>query len=84
MSGKESPIPVNVDPRWCVQRCRVGCEDQQLTRDYSIQEALQVYLQPIKNDGSWLDFYIIVDKATRPFKGVVRAPDAVLARGYCL
>ena len=46
MNGEENVEPVNVDPRWCVPESITRTDE--LIPD-SIQEALRMYLQPIKN-----------------------------------
>jgi len=49
--------PVNIDPRWFVAK-----KSQILTTGLtpnSIQEALRMYFQPIKNEDPQLDFYTI-------------------------
>ena len=66
MSGEENVKPVNVDPRWCVpvteDRGSIA-RTNELTLD-SIQEALRMYLQPIKNDDPKLDFYTMYKRET--------------------
>ena len=56
MSGVENPKSVNIDPKWCVLEMlnQKACK---LTRDSSIQDALRMFLQPIKNDDPKVDFY---------------------------
>jgi hypothetical protein len=64
MSGEENAKPVNVDPRWCVTYSTTGSDE--LTPD-SIQEALRMYLQPIKNDDPKLDFYTMYKRETMEY-----------------
>jgi len=62
MSGEENPKPVNIDPRWCVSELG-DTRINKLIPD-SIQEALRMYLQPIKNDDPQLDFYTMYKRET--------------------
>jgi len=62
MSGEENPKPVNIDPRWCVSELK-DTRTNRLIPD-SIQEALRMYLQPIKNDDPQLDFYTMYKRET--------------------
>ena len=41
----------------------------QLTPVHSIQEALRMYLQPIKNDDPKLDFYTMYKRETTEYDG---------------
>jgi len=59
--GNQRAVQVDVDPRWCVLKMRDQL--QKLTPD-SIQEALRMYLQPIKNDDPKLDFYTMYRRET--------------------
>ena len=63
MGDEENPKPVNVDPRWCVLDGKHTRRTDELTPD-SIQEALRMYLQPIKNDDPKLDFYTMYKRET--------------------
>ena len=63
MNGEDNLKPVNVDPRWCVRQIGSIARTGELTRD-SIQEALRMYLQPIKNDDPQLDFYTMYKRET--------------------
>ena len=54
------------DPKWCVWRPGSGSRGQQLTPD-SIQEALRMFFQPIKNDDPKLDFYTIYKRETSEY-----------------
>ena len=61
MSSEENPKLVSVDPRWYV------LEVQDLLQGltpHSIQEALRMYLQPIKNDDPQLEFYTMYKRET--------------------
>jgi hypothetical protein len=64
MGDEDNAKPVNVDPRWCVAQSTLGTDE--LTPD-SIQEALRMYLQPIKNDDPKLDFYTIYKRETTEY-----------------
>ena len=66
MSGEENAKPVNVDPRWCVP-CRLITMSKKPTAGHSIQEALRMYLQPIKNDDPKLDFYTMYRRETMEY-----------------
>ena len=63
MSSEEDQKSVNVDPRWCVLRITKIIK---LT-SHSIQEALRMYLQPIKNDDPQLDFYTMYKRETTEY-----------------
>jgi len=64
MSDGENPKPVNVDPRWCVLEFNQKIQGPtKLVRD-RIQEALRMYLQPIKSDDPQLDFYTMYKRET--------------------
>jgi len=65
MSGEETVKPVNVDPRWCVLELSATTND--LIPAHSIQEALRMYLQPIKNDDPQLDFYTMYKRETMEY-----------------
>ena len=56
--SEENPKPVNVDPRWYVLDAGSTARTNKLIPD-SIQEALRMFLQPIKNNDPQLDFYTI-------------------------
>ena len=45
------------------ERFRTNYDGKQLT-PYSIQEALRIYFQPIKNDDPQLDFYTMYKRET--------------------
>ena len=45
------------------ERFRINYDRKQLTL-YSIQEALRIYFQPIKNDDPQLDFYTMYKRET--------------------
>ena len=64
MSGEENAKPVNVDPRWCVLKKRNRLQGPKLIAGDSIQDALRMYLQPIKNDDPKLDFYTMYKRET--------------------
>ena len=65
MSSEKDPKPVvNIDPQWYAFRVT-----EPLTRTNrlildSIQEALRMYFQPIKNDDPQLDFYTMYKRET--------------------
>jgi hypothetical protein len=61
MNGEENVEPVNVDPRWCVPESITRTDE--LTPD-SIQEALRMSLQPIKNDDPKVDSYAMHKRET--------------------
>jgi hypothetical protein len=63
MSDGESGKPVNIDPRWCVSGHAGSIIISKLTPT-SIQEALRMYFQPIKNDDPKLDFYTMYKRET--------------------
>ena len=46
------------------QSCRIDYQDQRTDSKISIQEALRMYLQPIKNDDPKLDFYTMYKQET--------------------
>ena len=48
---------------------RVGCKDQRADpiASHSIQEALRMYFQPIKNDDPKLDFYTMYKRETTDY-----------------
>ena len=56
MSDDKGEKPVNIDPRWCVLEHPGSTVISELTLP-SIQEALRIYFQPIKNDDPKLNFY---------------------------
>ena len=64
MGDEDNVKPVSIDTRWCVLQStpRAG----ELTPD-SIQEALRMYLQPIKNDDPKLDFYTMYKRETTEY-----------------
>ena len=66
MSGNESEKPINVDPRWCVLGHVGSIIISELTLS-SIQEALRLYFQPIKNDDPQLDFYTMYKRETTEY-----------------
>ena len=49
------------------QSCRIDCRGGELTLAHSIQEALRMYLQPIKNDDPKLDFYTMYKRETMEY-----------------
>lgn len=61
--SEENPKPVNVDPRWYVLDAGSTARTNKLIPD-SIQEALRMFLQPIKNDDLQLDFYTMYKRET--------------------
>ena len=65
MNGEGDPKPVSIDPQWCVFHRDAGSvtKTSKLTPN-SIQEALRMYLQPIKNDDPQLDFYTMYKRET--------------------
>ena len=65
MSGEGNPKLVDIDPRWCVLEMQNQLP-KKLTRD-SIQEALRMYFQPIKNDDPKLDFYTMYKRETTEY-----------------
>jgi len=67
MSGEEDAKPVNVDPRWCVLEMRNQLQGPTNQLYHSIQEALRMYLQPIKNDDPQLDFYTMYKRETMEY-----------------
>jgi len=50
----------------CVSHAELNERIYKLTRD-SIQEALRMYLQPIKNDDPQLDFYTMYKRETMEY-----------------
>ena len=62
MSDGENPKLVNIDPRWYVLELK-DARTNRLIRD-SIQEALRMYLQPIKSDDPQLGFYTMYKRET--------------------
>ena len=68
MSAEENAKSVNIDPQWCVLRTIVRANklNPDSIRD-SIQEALRMYLQPIKNDDPQLDFYTMYKRETTEY-----------------
>ena len=66
MSDNESAKPVNIDPRWCVLGHAGSTVISELTLT-SIQEALRMYFQPIKNDDPKLDFYTMYKRETTEY-----------------
>ena len=64
MSGEENPKPGNVDRRWWVLETIAGSRNLILD---SIEEALRMYLQPIKNDDPELDFYAMYKRETTEY-----------------
>jgi len=68
MSGEENAKPVNIDPRWCASEMDwlLSMTDG-LTPAHSIQEALRMYFQPIKNDDPQLDFYTMYKRETMEY-----------------
>ena len=67
MSGEEDVKPVNVDPRWCVSGPQVSIIRTNELTPGSIQEALRIYFQPIKNDDPQLDFYTMYKRETMEY-----------------
>jgi hypothetical protein len=65
-SENKSEKPVNIDPRWCVLGYLGSTITSKLTLP-SIQEALRVYFQPIKNDDPKLDFYTMYKRETAEY-----------------
>jgi len=63
MSREGNVKPVRVDPRWCVLGDTSIARTNKLTPD-SIQEALRMFLQPIKNEDPRLDFYTMYKRET--------------------
>ena len=57
---------VNIDPRWCVSDPVSNLRTEGLISD-SIQEALRVFFQPIKNDDPQLDFYTMYKRETKEY-----------------
>ena len=66
MNGAENVRPVDVDPRWCVFHTGQIVMTDRLTPD-SIQEALRMYFQPIKNEDPRLDFYAMYKRETMEY-----------------
>ena len=61
--GASETGPCRDSTRWCVS----GLKDTRTNRlipDNNIQEALGMYLQPIKNDDPQLDFYTVYERET--------------------
>ena len=56
MSSEGNAKPVSVEPQWYVRNAGLIVSTDNLTGD-SIQEALRMYLQLIKNDDPQLDIY---------------------------
>ena len=67
MDGGENAKPVNVDPQWYVRNPGLIVTTDTLTGDASIQEALRMYLQPIKNDDPQIDFYTMYKRETTEY-----------------
>ena len=67
MSDNESEKPVNIDPRWRVLGHPGSTVIFELTLPCSIQEALRMYFQPIKNDDPKLDFYTMYKRETTEY-----------------
>ena len=66
MSDDKSAEPVNIDPRWYVLKHAGSAIISELTLP-SIQEALRMYFQPIKNDDPNLDFYTMYKRETTEY-----------------
>ena len=66
MSIEEDAKPVNVDPRRCVLDPGSTARVDKLT-PHSIQEALRMFFQPIKNDDPKLDFYTMYKRETTEY-----------------
>ena len=64
MSGNDNAVPIRVDPRWYV--LEMWNWTNELTRD-SIQEALRMYLQPVKSDDPRIDFYTTYKRETTEY-----------------
>jgi hypothetical protein len=66
MSDEENAKPVNIDPRWYVPGSESIVRIDELTL-YSIQEALRMYLQPMKTNDPKLDFYTMYKRETMEY-----------------
>ena len=67
MSGEGNAKPVSVDPQWYVVRSAGTADGLTGNGLDSIQEALRMYLQPIKNDDPKLDFYTMYKRETMEY-----------------
>ena len=64
MSGEDNPKSFSVDPQWYVVRSMARSNE---LNPHSIQEALRMFLQPIKNDDPQLDFYTMYKRETMEY-----------------
>jgi hypothetical protein len=63
MGSEDNLRSVKIDPQWCVLSMSMP---QGLTLP-SIQEALRMYLQPIKNEDPHLDFFTMYKRETTEY-----------------
>ena len=57
---------LNINPKWCVWGAGTILKISELTPD-SLQEALRMFFQPIKNDDPKLDFYTMYKRETSEY-----------------